>query len=90
MGPALLVSRVLLACAFVIAGVAKLADVPGSRRAVAGFGVPERVAGVVGVDLPVCELAVAVALIPTGSARFGALVVLGVFVAGISVALARR
>ena len=89
MGPVLLVFRVLLACLFFVAGVAKLADLAGSRRAVVGFGVPDRL---VGVGLPVCELAVAVALIPAGSARFGALgalVLLAVFMAAISVALAR-
>jgi thiol-disulfide isomerase/thioredoxin/uncharacterized membrane protein YphA (DoxX/SURF4 family) len=92
MGAALLGLRLVLACVFLVAGAAKLADLPGSRRAVVGFGVPERFAGVVGVGLPVCELAVAVALVLSVSARFGALgavVLLGVFVAGISVALAR-
>jgi hypothetical protein len=75
-----------------IAGVAKLADLTASRRAVAAFGVPERLAGAVGLGLPVCELLVAVALIPSGSARFGALGALSllvVFVVGIAVALGR-
>ncbi len=92
MGSALLVSRVLLACVFVVAGAAKLADLPGSRRAVVDFGVPVRVAGVVGVGLPVGELVVAVALLLSGSARYGALgalALLGVFIAGILVVLAR-
>jgi peroxiredoxin len=92
MGPALLALRLLLACVFLIAGLAKLADLPGSRRAVVGFGVPERLAGVVGVGLPACELAVAVALIVSVSARFGALgalVLLCAFVVAIVVALVR-
>jgi peroxiredoxin len=92
MGSALLVLRVLLACVFALAGVAKLADLPGSRVAAVGFGVPERLAGVVGLGLPVCELAVAVLLLPAGSARFGALgalLLLLAFVVAISVALAR-
>ena len=92
MGAVLLVSRLLLACVFSVAGVAKLADRAGSRRAVAEFGVPERLAGVVGLGLPVFELLVAVALIPSGSARFGALgalLLLSVFTVGIVVALRR-
>ena len=72
--------------------MAKLADLAGSLGAVVGFGVPERLAGVVGVGLPVCELSVAVALLVSGSARFGALgalVLLSVFVVAIAVGLAR-
>ena len=38
----ILFARLLLAAVFVVAGVAKLADREGSRRAVADFGVPER------------------------------------------------
>jgi hypothetical protein len=37
-------SRLLLVGVFLIAAVAKLADPAGSRRAVVGFGVPERLA----------------------------------------------
>ncbi len=75
-----------------VAGGAKLADLAGSRRAVAGFGVPERLAGVVGVGLPLCELGVAVGLLPKGSAGYGALgalMLLLVFVVGIGVAMVR-
>jgi len=92
MGAALLALRILLACVFVIAGLAKLADLAGSRRAIVGFGVPERLASVVGVGLPVCELLVGAALIVSVAARFaalGALVLLLTFVAAIAFALAR-
>jgi peroxiredoxin len=92
MGAALLVSRLLLAGVFLIAGVAKLADPAGSRRAVVGFGVPERLASVAGVGLPATELVVGVALIPSISARFGALgalLLLAVFGSAIAVALRR-
>jgi hypothetical protein len=92
MGLALLISRLALACVFLLAGVAKLADLAGSRQAALEFGVPERLAGVAGWLLPVCEVAVAVALVPTGSARFGAVgaaaLLLG-FLAAIGNALAR-
>jgi peroxiredoxin/uncharacterized membrane protein YphA (DoxX/SURF4 family) len=92
MAAALLVLRVLLAAVFLVAGVAKLADSAGSREAVAGFGVPERLAGIAGRLLPLAELCVAVALVPTASARFGAIgaaVLLLTFIAAIGNALAR-
>ena len=77
MGPTLLVCRIVLAAVFATAGVAKLADRAGSSRAVAEFGVPKRMSSSVGVLLPVAELAVAVALVPLFSARFGALAAAG-------------
>jgi peroxiredoxin len=58
----------------------------------AGFGLPKSLAGPVGVALPVVELVVAIALIPAASARwgaFGALVLLGLFVAGIASVMIR-
>ena len=91
MGAALLALRLLLASVFLVAGVAKLVDLRGSRRAVVGFGVPERFAGVAGLFLPAAELAAGVALVPVFSARFGALcagVLLIGFIAAIGNALA--
>src|SRR6202042_2160775 len=91
MGALLLVCRVLLAAVFVVAGAAKLADLEGSRRAVREFGVPERFAGLLGVLLPVGELAVGAALLITPAARFGAVgagVLLLAFIAAIGAALA--
>lgn len=88
----ILFARLLLAAVFVVAGVAKLADREGSRRAVAGFGVPAGLAAPLGVLLPVAELVVAAALIPTSTAFWGAvgaLVLLLLFVAGIGANLAR-
>lgn len=63
----------LLAGVFATAGFAKLADREGSRRAVAEFGVPRRLAWLLGSLLPLVELAAAGLLVPAGSARFGAL-----------------
>ncbi len=91
MGAVLLVCRLLLAGVFVLAGGAKLGDLAGSRRAVVGFGVPERFAAAVGVMVPVAEVAVGVALLPVASARFGSLgaaLLLVCFSAGIVNALA--
>jgi uncharacterized membrane protein YphA (DoxX/SURF4 family) len=89
---ALLAARLLLAAVFAVAGAAKLADLAGSRSAVAGFGVPERLARPLGTLLPFAELAVAVALLPAASARAGAtgaLVLLLGFSAGIARSIAR-
>lgn len=92
MSTVLLFARLGLAGVFAVAGVAKLADRAGSRRAVRTFGVPRGLAGVVGTLLPLAELAVAGSLIVSGLARwgaFGALLLLGAFVVGIAVALSR-
>jgi peroxiredoxin/uncharacterized membrane protein YphA (DoxX/SURF4 family) len=92
MAVALLLGRILLAVVFLVAGVAKLADISGSRRAAMDFGVPSRAAGVVGVALPLCELAVAAALLFAGSARWAAVaatVLLLAFAAAIVRAIAR-
>jgi peroxiredoxin/uncharacterized membrane protein YphA (DoxX/SURF4 family) len=91
MGASLLVCRVVLAAVFIVAGVAKLADLEGSRRAVGEFGVPERFAGRLGGLLPVAELAVGVALLVTPAARFAAVGAGGLllaFIAAIGTAVA--
>lgn len=83
----LLLARLVLALLFVVAGLAKLADLRGSQRALRDFGVPTRLAPPLGTLLPVVELAVALALIPTESAwwaAIGALLLLLLFVTGIS------
>jgi methylamine dehydrogenase accessory protein MauD len=92
MDAAVLLARLLLAAVFVVAGVAKLADREGSRRAVTDFGVPGPFAAPLAVLLPLVELAVAAALIPTATALWGAvgaLALLLLFVAGIGGNLAR-
>src|SRR5436305_2671304 len=84
--------RVALAAVFLAAGIGKLLDLAGSRRALRDFGVPERVTGVAGVLLPATEIAVAVALIFRPSARWAAiaaLLLLGAFILGIARALPR-
>ena len=92
MSAALLVARLVLAAVFAVAGAAKLA----TSRAAAGrsrhSGVPAGLAGVVGVALPLAELAVAVLLLPEATAwwgALGALVLLLLFCAAIGVSLAR-
>jgi peroxiredoxin/uncharacterized membrane protein YphA (DoxX/SURF4 family) len=91
MSIALLIARLLLAAVFLVAGLAKLADLTGSRQALRDFGVPLLLARPFGVLLPVAELAVVVALLPTLTAwwgALGALALLLLFVAGMSYNLA--
>jgi uncharacterized membrane protein YphA (DoxX/SURF4 family) len=92
MSVVILLARLVLALTFVVAGLAKLADLAGSRQALRDFGVPTRLANPFGVLLPLAELAVVVALIPPISAWWGglgALILLLLFVAGIGYNLAR-
>jgi methylamine dehydrogenase accessory protein MauD len=89
---ALVVARLLLAAVFVVAALGKLTDRAGSRQAIIDFGVPAVLANLVGILLPMAELAIAAALIPVSTAwwgTMGALALLLLFVAGIAVNLAR-
>lgn len=88
----LLFARLVLAAVFVVAGIAKLIDHAGSRQAVRDFGVPASLAGPLGMVLPLAELAIAIALVPRGSAWWGAvgaLALLLIFVVAIGYNLAR-
>src|ERR687883_607562 len=92
MDAALLITRLLLALVFVVAGVSKLADRAGSRQALTDFGVPTSLASPLGILLPLAELAVSVALVPKATAwwgAMGALALLLLFVAAIGINLAR-
>jgi thiol-disulfide isomerase/thioredoxin len=89
---ALLAARVVLAGVFVVAGVAKLADIETARRTLREFGAPDALARVGGVLLPFVEVAVALALLPVISAWWGAagaLALLILFLGAIGVNLAR-
>jgi peroxiredoxin len=76
MAQALLISRLLLALIFGLAGIGKLADLAGARRAMRDFGVPASLADPLGLLLPLAELAVAASLLPDATAWWGALGVL--------------
>lgn len=92
MDVALLVARLLLAAVFAVAGLAKLADLRGSRQAVRDFGIPGRLADPFGALLPLAELGIAVALVPKATAWWGAvgaLALLLLFVVGIGASMAR-
>jgi thiol-disulfide isomerase/thioredoxin len=83
--------RVLLACLFAVAGLAKLADAKGSRKSLADFGVPVPVVGPVSVFLPIAELICALALLWRNSIVWGATgmaSLLVLFIAAIGINLA--
>jgi peroxiredoxin/uncharacterized membrane protein YphA (DoxX/SURF4 family) len=89
---ALLITRLLLAAVFAVAGVAKLADRAGSQQALTDFGVPAVLARPVGLLVPVTELGIAMALLPEVTAWWAAgiaFAVLLLFTAGIGFTLAR-
>ncbi len=83
----MLIARLLLAVVFGAAGIAKLRDLPGSRRAVGEFGVPARAAAVLGTLLPVAELTIAGALVVGPAVTAGALAAMALLI-GFCVALA--
>jgi len=90
MDVSLLLARLLLAAVFLVAAIAKLRDPAGSRKAVGDFGMPAALASPFAFMLPFAEIAVAVALVPTASAWYGAagaLVLMAVFTAAIIVNL---
>ena len=91
MDEGLLLLRLALALVFATAAAGKLLDLPGSRAALAGFGVPTPLAAAGGTLLPLAELAVSLALVPEPTARWaalGALVMLLSFIGGIARSLA--
>src|SRR5215212_982606 len=96
MNTALGVGGGLLAAVLAAAGLAKLFDLDGSRRAVEAFGVPARLARPLGGLLPLVELASA-GLLAAGSAglvagwigAIAALVLLGAFSLAIAASVLR-
>ncbi len=70
---ALLFIRLCLFSIFALAGVGKLLDLSGSKKAVEGFGVPESLAKPIGVLLPIVEIAIAILLLPVQTAWFGSI-----------------
>src|SRR4051812_2529982 len=82
----LVIARLVLASVFVVAGAAKFMDPAGTRRALAGFGIPDRFTGSLAFALPIVEVVIAAALLPVASARLAgmaALALLLVFLAAI-------
>lgn len=89
---ALLLARLVLATVFLVAGLAKLADPVGSRRALRTFGVPQWLSAPLARLLPAAEVAVAILLLPASTvpwAAAAALALLLAFSVGIAWSLAR-
>jgi thiol-disulfide isomerase/thioredoxin len=87
-----LLGRLSLSAVFLVAAIGKLTDRRGSRQALAEFGVPGIAATPIAFVLPMLEIAIAALLLFSTSARTGALaaiVLLGVFITGMAVSLAR-
>ena len=72
MSTVLLIARVLLGGVFVFAGLAKLRDPNGTRRAAVDFGVPELLARPIARVLPFAEIVLALGLLPLTSAALAA------------------
>lgn len=92
MDGALLAARLLLALVFLIAGLGKLTDRIGSRQAITDFGLPSALASPLGTLLPLVEIAIAILLIPKGTAFWAAIAataLLALFIIAIAVNLAR-
>lgn len=90
MSVVVLVARILVAVVFVLSAGGKLADMAGTRTAVAGFGVPVRFVGPVAWLLPVAELVVVVTVLVPATAwlgGLGAVLLLAMFTVGIAVNL---
>ncbi len=88
----LLLLRLALVAVFLTAAVAKLADAAGTKKALAGFGVPRAIVTAGWLALPLSEITVSVLLLPARVAWCGALAgtaLLGVFSIAIIVSLAR-
>jgi len=84
--------RLFLAVVFVVAGVGKLADRPGTRQALANFDVPAHLIDPFVLLLPLAELAAATALVFPTTALWGAagsLILLTSFIVGLTRVLRR-
>jgi uncharacterized membrane protein YphA (DoxX/SURF4 family)/peroxiredoxin len=88
----LIVARLALGAVFLVAAIAKLADMPGSRVALEGFGVTPALVPVAALALPAVEITCVVLLGLASTARVGAALAVALlltFVAAIFVALRR-
>lgn len=70
------IARFLLATAFVVSGLAKLADPKGTRESLVDFNVATGLADRLSLALPFTEFVIAIALVLTSSCKWGALAAL--------------
>jgi uncharacterized membrane protein YphA (DoxX/SURF4 family) len=88
----ILPARILLAAVFAVAAAGKLIDPEGTRATLAEFGVPESLHRTLAIALPLTELAIAVALLPSATAAWAgvaAALLLAAFTAEVTRVLAR-
>ncbi len=76
-----LVARLVLTAVFAASGIAKIADLPGTRRAIAGFGFRDLPARVLAWVLPIGEIGVATLLLPASTAWLGSLLAVALLIA---------
>jgi peroxiredoxin len=81
-------SQLVLIVVFAVAAVAKLSDLPRTRKAVESFGASPRLSPGAAVVLPVAELTIAAMLLSAATARWGALAAIALLIA-FSAAIAR-
>jgi hypothetical protein len=87
-----LVCKLVLAAVFGLAAAGKVAEQAAFRRTLPLYGVPGRLIGAAAIGVPLAELVVAVTLVPTRLAPWGAvsaLVLLAVFTGAAALARAR-
>ncbi len=81
----LLLIRLFLFGVFMLAGITKLLDLPGSEKAVKAFGTPDEFAKTFAIALPFAEIVFALCFLFTGTAwvgAIGALILLLSFIGG--------
>lgn len=76
-----LLVRLVLAAVLAVSAVMKLRSLKGSQQAAVDLGVPKALAPAVGPGVPVVELAIAAALVPTETARWGGAAALALLLA---------
>lgn len=87
MDTVLLLVRLILVAIFAVAGIGKLLDLSGSKKAVEDFGVPESLSKPIAGLLPIGEILIAVLLFFTGTSWYGAilgLLLMLAFIGGMS------
>lgn len=75
------IASLLLAGVFAVGGIAKLLDPRGASEAAKAFGLPEGLARLAARGLPLVEIAIAGALVPTATRWWAALPALGLLLA---------
>src|SRR6476469_8905079 len=87
MGIVLVLIRVILFAVFALAGIGKLLDLEGARKAVRDFGVPEGLTSVFAYGLPAVEIGLALCFLFVEASwigAVGAILLLAAFIGGMA------